>query len=135
MQNIKDWPLFVKIGSGVIIAALTIAGLIEVPKLNEQSIAEEPTSQEASTELVNVDIIVESDAASPLENVEVRFVSKGSPEVRRTNTDGFTQIEIPARADIEITLSKEGFATARHTLNLNNDPNRTRTYYLKPQQP
>jgi len=87
------------------------------------------------TELVNIDIIVESDIAKPLENVEIRFVSKGSPEVRRTNTDGFTQIEIPARNDIEIILTKEGFETARHTLNLNNDPNRTRTYYLKSQQP
>lgn len=135
MQNIKDWPLFVKASFGVIVAALAVAGLIEIPKLNEQQITEEKTSQGDSTELVNVDIIVESDIASPLDNVEVRFVSKGSPEIRRTNTDGFTQIEIPARDDIEITLSREGFEPARHTLNLKNDPNRTRTYYLKPQQP
>ncbi len=133
MQNIKDWPLFVKICFGIIIAAFTIAGLVEIPKLNQQQTTGQNTSQEIATELVNVDIIVESDAAKPLKNVEVRFVSKGSPEVRRTNTDGFTQIEIPSRDNIEITLSKEGFEAARHTLNLNNDPNRTRTYYLKPQ--
>lgn len=132
MQNIKDWPVFVKICFGVIITSLSIAGLIEIPKLNQQEVS---NTQEASLSLVNVDIIVESDTAKPLEDVEVRFVSKGSPEVRRTNTDGFTQIEIPGRDDIEITLSKEGFKTSRHTLNLNNDPNRTRTYYLTPQQP
>jgi hypothetical protein len=134
VQNIKDWPLFIKICFGVIIAGLTVAGLVEIPKLSKQQVTGENISQETATGLVNVDIIVES-ATRPVENVEVRFVSKGSPEVRKTNTDGFTQIEIPARDDIEITLSKEGFKTARHTLNLNNDPKRTRTYYLKPQQP
>jgi hypothetical protein len=135
VQNIKDWPLFVKVCFGLIILALAVAGLIEVPKISEKQITEENASPNVDTELVNIDIIVESDIAKPLENVEIRFVSKGSPEVRRTNTDGFTQIEIPARNDIEIILTKEGFETARHTLNLNNDPNRTRTYYLKSQQP
>lgn len=136
MQNFKDWPLFIKICFGAVIMALAVAGLIEVPKLNGLQTSDEGEgSQETSVELVNVEIIVESDTATPLENVEVRFVSKGAPETRRTNTDGFTQIEIPSRSDIEITLSKEGFETARHTLDLNNDPNRTRTYYLKPHQP
>ena len=135
MQNIKDWPPFVKICFGVIAVAFTIAGLIEAPKLSKQRIAGGNTSQKAANELVNVDIIVESDTTKLLENVEIRFVSKGSPEIRRTNTDGFTQIDIPARDYIEITLSKKGFETARHTLNLNNDPKRTRTYYLKSQKP
>ena len=133
MQNIKDWPIFIKICFGVLIAGFTVAGLIEVPKLTKQQAAEENASGKSAKELVNVDIIVESNASQPLENVEVRFVSKGSPEIRKTNTDGFTQIAIPSRDDIEITLSKEGFGTARHTLNLNNDPNRTKTFYLKPQ--
>lgn len=135
MQNIKDWPLFVKICFGVIGVALVVAGLIEVPKLSGQQTVEKNNSQEAATELVNVDIIVMSDADKPLENAEIRILSKGSPEVRKTNTDGFVQIDIPARKDIEIIISKEGFKTARHTINLNNDPNRTRTYYLKPQKP
>lgn len=126
MQNIKDWPLFFKICFGIVFLALAIAGLVEIPKINERQTSGENISQETATELVKVDIIVESDVNQPLENVEVRFVSKGSPEVRKTNTDGFTQIEIPVRDDIEITLSKEGFQTSRHTMNLNNDPNRTR---------
>lgn len=133
MQNIKDWPLFVQICFGIIFSVFAIAGFIEIPKFNQQQTTGKNISQEIATELVNVDIIVESDASKPLKNVEVRFVSKGSPEVRRTNTDGFTQIEIPSRDNIEITLSKEGFEGARHTLNLKNDANRTRTYYLKPQ--
>ncbi|MBD2095307.1 carboxypeptidase regulatory-like domain-containing protein [Trichocoleus sp. FACHB-591] len=135
MQNIKDWPLFIKICFGLIFLALVVAGLIEIPKLSEQQTSEQSNPKQAATELVNVDIIVVSDTAKPLENVEVRLVSKGAPEVRKTNTDGFVQIDIPARRDIEITLIKEGFKTARYTINLNNDPNRTRTYYLKPQKP
>lgn len=136
MQNIKDWPVFIKVCFGVITASLVIAGALEIPKLSKQQTAEENTSQKTATELLNVDIIVLSDEANlkPIENVEIRFISKGSPEVRRTNTDGFTQIDIPTRQDIEITLSKEGFKQSRYTLNLNNDPKRTRTYYLKPQK-
>lgn len=141
MQNFKDWPAFIKICFGVIISALIAAGLVELPKLNAQQESgenQQPPAEDAQkvlADLVNIEIIVESNASTPLENVEVRFVSKGAPEVRKTNTDGFTQIEIPSRSDIEITLSKNGFETARHTLNLKNDPNRTRRYYLKPQQP
>lgn len=130
MQKIQEWPLFIKICFGTVFTALVVAGLVEIPNYPEQG--EEDSSQNLNS-LVNVEIIVVSDTNEPLENVEVRFVSKGSPEVRRTNTDGFAQIQIPSRDDIEITLSKDEFRTARHNLNLNNDSGRTRTYYMQPQ--
>ena len=136
MQNIKDWPVFVKVCFGIVITSIAIYGAAEIPKLNKQQSTEENTSQKIAAELVNVDIIVLSDEANskPIENVEIRFTSKGSPEVRRTDTNGFTQIDIPVRKDIEITISKEGFKQSRYTLSLNNDPNRTRKYYLQPQK-
>ena len=136
MQNIKDWPIFIKVCFGLITTALVIAGATEIPKLNKQQKAEDNTSQKNATELLNVDIIVLSDEATskPIENAEIRFISKGSPEVRRTDTNGFTQIDIPVRQDIEITISKEGFKQSRYTLSLSNDPNRTRKYYLQPQK-
>ncbi|ELS34526.1 MULTISPECIES: carboxypeptidase regulatory-like domain-containing protein [Pseudanabaena] len=136
MQNIKDWPIFIKVCFGLITTALVIAGATEIPKLNKQQKAEDNTSQKNATELLNVDIVVLSDEATskPIENAEIRFISKGSPEVRRTDTNGFTQIDIPVRQDIEITISKEGFKQSRYTLSLSNDPNRTRKYYLQPQK-
>lgn len=136
MQNIKDWPLFIKVCFGLITTALIIAGATEIPKLNKQQKLEDNTSQKTVTELLNVDIVVLSEEATskPIENAEIRFISKGSPEVRKTDTNGFTQIDIPVRQDIQITISKEGFKQSRYTLNLNNDPNRTKTYYLQPQK-
>jgi hypothetical protein len=136
VQNIKDWPIFIKICFGLITTALVIAGATEIPKLNKQQKAEDNTSQKNLTELLNVDIVVLSEEATskPIENAEIRFISKGSPEVRKTDTNGFTQIDIPVRQDIQITISKEGFKQSRYTLNLNNDPNRTKTYYLQPQK-
>lgn len=134
MQNFKDWPVFVKIGFGVILTALVTAGLVEIPKLSSQPEATNDSSQNTPKKLVSIDIVIESESSTPLENVEIRFVFKGAPEVRRTNTDGFVQIEIPERTTVDITLSKEGFKTAKYTINLENDPNRTRVYRLRAQK-
>ncbi len=134
MQNIKDWPIFIQICFGLIATALVTAGIIEIPKLSEKQTSGKESSQKEAANLAKIEIMIEAkETAKALENVEVRFVSKGSPETRMTNTDGFTRIEIPSREDIEITLSKKGFKTAKHIVNLNNEPGKTRTYRLEPQ--
>ena len=134
MQNIKDWPIFIKICFGIIITTLTIAGIVEIPKLSENKPLGKESSQKGEANSVKVGIIIESvNTAKILDNVEVRFVSTGSSETRMTDTQGFTQIEIPSREDIEITLSKKGFKTAKYTINLNNDRQKTRTFRLEPQ--
>ena len=108
--------------------------MVEIPKLSEKQTLGKESSQKGASDSVKIAIIIEStNTAKVLENVEVRFVSKGSPEIRMTDTNGFTQIEIPSREDIEITLSKKGFKTAKYTVNLNNDPQKTRTFRLEPQ--
>lgn len=134
MQNIKDWPLFIKICFGVIISTLIVAGIVEIPKLSEKQTSGKESSQKGAADSVKIGIIIESaNTEKVLEKVEVRFVSKGSPENRMTDTQGFTQIEIPSTEDIEITLSKKGFKTAKYTINLNTDPKKTRTYRLESQ--
>lgn len=135
MQNIKDWPVFIKICFGIVAFTLVVAGAVEIPKIRQKT-EEDTTSQKITPKLMKVDIIVLSEEpnSKPIDNVEIRFISKGSPEVRKTDTNGFAQIDIPVREDIEITISKEGFKQSRYTLTLNNDPNRTRKYYLQPQK-
>ncbi|AFY40024.1 hypothetical protein Lepto7376_3868 [[Leptolyngbya] sp. PCC 7376] len=131
MQRIKDWPVFVKICFGIIISALSYAGITVIPQIVTQAPIQSENSESETTELINVEIIVlDSGENLPIQDVEVRVVSTGGPEVRRTNTDGFVQIEIPTRDDVGITLAKDGFQTSRHSINLKNDPNRTREYYL-----
>ncbi len=82
-------------------------------------------------EFSDVDLILQSEELKPLPEVEVRFIFKGAPEIRRTDTNGYSTIQIPRRGDVEVILSKEGFETIRHIINLGNDPKRTRTYQLK----
>ena len=135
MQNITNWPLFVKAGFSLIIGVLVVGGLLEIPKLNVQKGPGDKSSQETAKELIEIDIIIESDTRKVLEDAEIRFVSKGSPEIRKTNTDGYARIAIPVRNDVDINISKKGFETSRHTLNLSNDPNRSKIFYLKVQKP
>lgn len=135
MQNIKDWPIFVKVCFGVIGLALMFAGLVEIPKLNKQEAIGKNTSQESTSELINITILVESKIdSSPIKDAVITFTFKGAPEVRMTDTNGFAQIDIPVRQDIIITIAKEGFEKARFTVNPNNDPNRNKTYQLVPQK-
>lgn len=79
----------------------------------------------------DVDLIVQNEKFAPIEDAEVRFIFKGAPEVRRTDSNGYSSIRIPSRGDIEIILSKGGFETVRQIINLGNDSDRTRTYQLK----
>jgi hypothetical protein len=131
VQNIKDWPLFVKISFGILIATFTIAGWVEFPKLSEQK-----TSQENPvSDLVDIDVLVYTESKEPLEGVEVRFIVKGSPVVKQTNTEGYTQIQIPKVGDIDIELRKKGFQTATHNIDTQIDSKKNREYILRQKQP
>ena len=108
-----------------IIAGLTNQEIRCFFRLNSDTVCQ------SSSSFSNVDLIVQNEKLQSLQNVEVRFIFKGQPEVRRTDSNGFVTIKIPKREDVEVTLSKERFKTQRIIINLENDPDRTRTYYLK----
>jgi hypothetical protein len=78
-----------------------------------------------------VGLIVQTEQFAPLENVEVRFITKGAPEVRLTDSNGYTRLQIPSTGDVEVILAKKDFETLRLVINLDNDSNRARTYQLK----
>jgi hypothetical protein len=130
MQNIKDWPIFVKIGFGFLISTLVIAGLVEIPKLSGQK----TPLENAVSDLVDIDVLVYTESKEPLEGVEVRFIVKGSPVVKQTNTEGYTQIQIPKVGDIDIELRKKGFKTATHNIDTQIDPKKNREYILMQKQ-
>ena len=71
----------------------------------------------------------------PIEGVEVRFKFSGAPESRSTNSDGYVDISIPARDDIDIVLTKEGFETIDRTINTAVDVPNIRTITLKKSPP
>lgn len=131
MESFDKWPTWIKICIGLIASALIAAGLRasgvkDLPNLSSQS-----TQDNKATESLNVDLIVQTESGDPLEAVEVTFTSKGAPEVKRTDTAGFVQLQIPNRDDMEIRLSKKGFEAVTRNINLKNDPQRTRKFQLK----
>jgi hypothetical protein len=67
----------------------------------------------------------------PIELVEVRFISSGAPTSRYTDSNGYVDINIPRRDDIEVILSKSGLRTKRLILNLLTGENRTLTIYME----
>ncbi|NJP08343.1 MAG: hypothetical protein HC866_01785 [Leptolyngbyaceae cyanobacterium RU_5_1] len=88
-------------------------------------------SNSCPEELVDVDLIVETEESQPLKGAKVQFKFKGAPEPRETDSSGYVTIQIPNRDDVTVTLSKEGFQTENYVINLKNDPKRTRTFPLK----
>jgi hypothetical protein len=101
--------------------------------------AKELISQDSKTpDLKNVNIIVRTRESQPEANVKVEIISKGPPTSKTTDSNGYVEIQIPSRETVEIILSKPGYENAKYLINLETDPNTTRTLYIKtiaPQKP
>ncbi len=78
-----------------------------------------------------VDILIKEENLQPLQGVEVSFASKGAPEVVETDSNGYAQIKIPSRGDINVNLLKDGYQPQNFTINLKNNKENTRRYTLK----
>lgn len=82
----------------------------------------------------NFQLLIVTEESKPIEGVEVFFIMPDDkpPEIKRTNSDGYVQIKLPSKGDIEVKLSKEGYETLTRTVNLDIEIEpRTRTYRLK----
>lgn len=131
MENFDKWPNWIKISLGLIVTALIAAGLRATGIKDFSNLNSQLTPDNNVASSLNIDFIVQTEQGDPIEGVEVTFISKGAPEVKRTNTSGFVQLQIPSRDDIDVRLSKIGFKTSTYTINLKNDPQRTRNFQLK----
>lgn len=121
MQFFTNLPNSIKfILSLIFVSAATALGL-NSNKLFEQN----------SSDLVPVDLLVHTKDKKPVEEVQIQFISKGSPSIKYTNSDGYASIKIPSRSDIDIVLRKEGFKPVKKTINLETDPDRTRTIEIE----
>ncbi len=79
----------------------------------------------------NFKLLVVTEESKPLEGVEVFFIpNELAPEIKRSNSDGYVQIKLPNKGDIEVKLSKEGYETLTRTINLDIEPDKTRTFRL-----
>ncbi|MBW4546323.1 MAG: carboxypeptidase-like regulatory domain-containing protein [Symplocastrum torsivum CPER-KK1] len=135
MLNFANWHPLIRILIGIVALALAVAGLREFPELTKLASGQQETaSKEAEPELTDVRIVTETEEGKPVKGASVRFSYRGSPTERITTDDGYVQIKIPSTEDVEITLSKEGYETRKHIINLKNDPGENRTFLLKRKQ-
>lgn len=107
--------------------------LISVGAMSFDKFLPGTSSDDESAEIayVSVPIIVFDSESKPIKGVKVQFISEGAPEPKRTNTDGFVEVSVPKRDDIQVVLSHENFDTIDRTLDLRKDPDQTRTYYME----
>lgn len=75
-------------------------------------------------------IVLSKDENTPLEKAEIKYIFEGAPASRFTNSDGYTNIEIPKRKNIDIIVKKEGYKDLIRQINLEVDRKRTIIYYL-----
>jgi hypothetical protein len=132
MQNFASWPLWIRISLGIVALAVAVAGLREFPELTKLAVGQQETaSKEVGPKLADVRIVTETEEGKPIKGVSIRFSYRGSPTERITTDDGYAQIKLPSTEDVEVTISKEGYETKKHIINLKNDPDENRTFQLK----
>ncbi|MBD1899146.1 carboxypeptidase-like regulatory domain-containing protein [Trichocoleus sp. DQ-A3] len=135
MQNFGNWDVWIKVFLGVVALAVTVAGLREFPELTKLTVGQQETaSKEVEPKLVDVRIVTETEEGKPIKGASIRFSYRGSPTERITTDDGYAQIKMPSTEDVEVTLSKEGYETKKHIINLKNDSGENRTFQLKRKQ-
>jgi len=135
MQNFASWPLWIRVSIGIVALSIAVAGLREFPELTKLASGQQETaSKETEPKLTDVRIVTETEEGKPVKGASIRFSYRGSPTERITTDDGYAQIKIPSTEDVEVTLSKEGYETRKHIINLKNDPAENRTFQLKKKQ-
>ena len=108
-----------------------IAGFLAIMD-RESPIVNSPESPPPQTSnLTEVKFNLYTQDYQPIEFAEVQFVFDGAPVSKYTDRNGYVNVEIPKRKDIEVILRKDGFETRRQILNLQADPYRTITIYLQ----
>lgn len=120
--NYTKWSFVI----GTAIALSTIGVTVAVPEVRCAIGLEKCTVQ---NELV--DFIVKGENSQFLPGVKVYLASKGAPEVVETDSNGYAQIKIPSRGDVNINLQKEGYQAKSFTVNLKNNRENTRTITLE----
>lgn len=133
VEHIKDLPLLAKIGVGVLIAVLTVLGILEVPKWSNTATNTPEETAEKSPALTNIDIVVKSaEDGGYLEGVEIEVKGKGPSVFRKTNSRGYTQIQIPTTEGItDIVLRRKDYVEFSDSIDPKLDPNRNREYELE----
>ncbi|MGI2909655.1 hypothetical protein [Tolypothrix sp. VBCCA 56010] len=137
MQAFKDAPIWVKILMVVVVGIFGIAGYMGIePLFNKQSQGSpSESSKSVDPEFQEINITVQNKRdASFIRDVEVQIVSDGPPTLKKTDSIGYLEIEIPTRKTIKIILNKKGYKSETYYVNLQTDPKTTKPFYMEPEE-
>ena len=135
LDKIKALPVWAQLISALVTLTLATFGVVQIlpPQSTETNPNPSQTSTPETPEKIPQEIYVyDAETDQPLSRVDVRFLAPGGAIGDRTNSDGFTELTVPKSEDIDIELRKEGYETQIKKLNLVTDPEKRKTYYLKP---
>ncbi|QHG17654.1 TIR domain-containing protein [Nostoc sp. ATCC 53789] len=134
LANMKEFlnslPTPVKIFVGFGLIGLVLIGVVQSDKLPFLE-GNNTGTENKQKEMIKVQLIVQTEDSAPISDVEIQFISQGAPSTAFTKSNGYAQIEIPSRDDVDIVLSKKGYEVLTETINISTDPNRTKSFRLK----
>ncbi|QIR40919.1 hypothetical protein HCG51_32380 [Tolypothrix sp. PCC 7910] len=131
-QNIPNWAklFFILLASGV----AGIGGYIGLKPLVDQetqkSLSESSKSLDSELQKINF-TVQEKLAPNLISNVDVQILSDGPPTLKRTDSNGYLEIEIPTRKTVTIILKKKDYKPETYLVNLQTDSKTTRTFYIE----
>ena len=135
-KTFKGLPTPAQVFIGFVLLGLIASGSLNLSNLTTpetvQDLESEPEAPLQSKTIKVEFLLYSSRNSRPISDANVQFIFSGAPEARRTDSSGYTSIEIPSRNQIEIFITKEGFNDTRQTINLVADTDKTVTYYLEP---
>lgn len=133
-QNWKDYSTgFIALLA--IIGVLTLGGkFFGKSDTSDKVIQSILPKSEKTTEKVRLLVRSEenNELNEPIGDVSVEFaVSNGSPSTKKTSSDGYADIEIPAGVDVRIYLNHKDYLKKNFTINSSVEPGKTKDYFLK----
>ncbi|MEH2162276.1 MAG: hypothetical protein V7K38_14825 [Nostoc sp.] len=101
-----------------------------VDKEAQKLLPESPKPVDSELQKINF-TVQEKLAPNLISNVDVQILSDGPPTSKKTDSNGYLEIEIPTRKTVTIILKKKGYNSETYLVNLQTDPKTTRTFYIE----
>ena len=134
-KKLKTIPILL-ITTGIIVPIfLGVISLFESPILCHLGYNHLEVCKPAKT--VTIEVIVkkvDKSTTLPLSNVKVQFIFSGSPVTKYTDDSGYADAIIPGDQKVKIELSKNGYLTENHNINLKKGGTLPLEYVLKRQK-
>ncbi|MBP0038802.1 MAG: hypothetical protein J7519_14035 [Roseofilum sp. SID1] len=131
MNNLPPWA------KAIFVFLMVVAGIggFQFLETNSQT-STGSMSVQLSPSLKEINILIrDRNNQKAIESVNIMIISDGPPVSKMTDRNGYVKIEIPERKTVEVTLQKNGYKTVTESLNLETDPNTTRTLYMDLENP